>query len=97
MPGVFQDIGGLSTGLMGIKTRAPLQDAGGGGIGTKHETTKIAGQEAVKKLAPIPSLQVITRFNLRLAMNLAEEITGAVVPLTVAVRHFFLTYHLKGV
>ena len=72
MPGGFQDIRGPSTGRLGIKPRAPLQNNGYRGTRHRHKTVKKAVQESVQNLVPIPSLQVGIMFKLWIAIDMAE-------------------------
>ena len=46
---------------------------------------------------PIDQLQVEQSFNLRLAMDMTEEIMGQAVPLTNGGHLFCMSYHLRGV
>ena len=58
---------------------------------------KSGGQGAVHNPSPIKYLKVGLGFKLRLAMDMAEEMTDTAMPLTNYSRHFCLSYHLKGV
>ena len=72
IPGGFQDIRGPSTGRLGSKPRAPLQNNGYRGTRHRQKTVKKAVQESVHNLVPIPSLQVGIMFKLWIAIDMAE-------------------------
>ena len=82
---------------LGNNKRTPQQVSKGGGSGVSQKTEKTTGQKSVHNLTPTLSLQVSTGFKLSLAMDMVEEMTGAVMLLTNEVLSFCFSYHLKCV
>ena len=54
-------------------------------------------QEDVHNTAPIPQLQVVLSFKVRLAMDMKEEMVGESMPLNDGGRPLCMSYHLKCV
>ena len=63
----------------------------GGSVGTKLHQVQEANP------APIPQIQVVPVFNLRLFMEMTVETSGEPVTTTDDIFLFCLSYHLKGV
>ena len=58
---------------------------------------KLVGQEAVQNQALIHALHICLGFKIRLEMNMAEEMTREIAPLTNAGCSIFKSYHMKVV
>ena len=84
---IWQEI--LSTG-----GQAPLPEAPGEGTAKKR---KLPTKESVENKAPITQIKVGTSFKLRLAMEMAEQMTGDVTMRIDKGSALCMSYHPKGV